>query len=852
MAQQHTIRPFSKGAASVQSGDKIADAAMAEESRAIADDVLELEQPYDASAHDPQLASRAVWLPAALALISALGWTAFYGWAVRAEFIGFVAQPRVAASAFAEWAVPVLLIGVVWLIAMRHSRAEANRFASSAALLRHESAALEERLKAVNRELSLAREFLGSQSQELEALGRISAERISQHAGELQALIQHNGAEVAAIATTSQTALGNMNLLRDNLPVVANSARDAANQIGNAGRGAQDQLEKLIAAFERLNQFGTASSTQVQALGERVGETLKGFDEQITRIDTQATQRFAQLQGDAEAYRGQLDDLETHALASLNERIRRVAEEASTLEAKLSEADETARARLGEAFTGLHNELIDKLRMVDEVERATATAADERMARLDREIEQVGNQIEARTRHFDEQFEQRQQAFDTREAQASELLAQRLAQLDDSLAQRRETQIAETEKLVAHGAAMTAQLDQLGELIERISSASSGAQTGLAQGLGSLGEQLDAKRLVIADTEIQLATLTDASIRLLEIIQAGARFAQDDLAGSITGASEQLGAAQTTAGTVHGLMLQSADQAEKLDAYLLKTREQLGDTDAAIRGLEASFAAQSQDALVRLQGLRGGFAKLADESGALALSSQENLRTALGEIEQAIADSVTALDETTRDKLNGVAETLGSEAVAALERSLRNEAAETVGKLEQAAAHASGVGREATVQLRDQLAMVNELTGNLEQRIARARELAEEQINNDFARRMALITDSLNSAAIDITSALATEVSDTAWEAYLKGDRGIFTRRAVRLIDPDKSREIAEMYQRDDAFKANVSRYIHDFEAMLRSILSTRNGNVLSVTMLGSDMGKLYVALAQSIQRFRS
>jgi hypothetical protein len=190
--------------------------------------------------------------------------------------------------------------------------------------------------------------------------------------------------------------------------------------------------------------------------------------------------------------------------------------------------------------------------------------------------------------------------------------------------------------------------------------------------------------------------------------------------------------------------------------------------------------------------------------------------------------------------------------VAVLERALRIEAAATIGKLEQSAAHASGIGREAVVQLRDQLALVNELTGNLEQRITRARELAEEQVNNDFARRMALITDSLNSAAIDITAALSTDVSDTAWQAYLKGDRGIFTRRAVRLIDSATTREIAEMYERDDAFRGHVSRYIHDFEAMLRSLLSARSGNVMSVTMLGSDMGKLYVVLAQAIQRLRT
>ena len=48
-----------------------------------------------------------------------------------------------------------------------------------------------------------------------------------------------------------------------------------------------------------------------------------------------------------------------------------------------------------------------------------------------------------------------------------------------------------------------------------------------------------------------------------------------------------------------------------------------------------------------------------------------------------------------------------------------------------------------------------------------------------------------------------------------------------------------------------MNHYIHDFEAMLRQLLSTRDGNALGVTLLSSDMGKLYVALAQGIERLR-
>jgi hypothetical protein len=794
MAQHYRVPFAGTAAGSDQSGDQAAGNPLLLDSSHIVE-ADEAGSPGADFAEAPALpAARGGRWPLVLAALVVAGWTGFYLWAAQGELVGLVAAPRLAAGMIAEWAVPVLLVGLIWLIALRHSRAEVARFADSAAALRRESSALEERLIVVNRELSLAREFLAVQSRELETLGRIAAERISRHASELQSLIQHNDAQVSAIAATSESALANMNRLRDDLPVVANSARDATNQIGNAGRTASEQVEKLVTAFDRLNQFGTASAQAVGSLETRVAETLGQFENQVARIDAVVTGRFAALQSEVAATREQVSASEDEALAALRSRL----------------ADLTGAA-----------------------------------AEFDAALSQRGSA-------FEEQIEQRQAAFETREAQASEVLAQRLAELDDALAQRREAQLAETEKLLARGAEMAGQLDGLSELIARVQQASAGVRGELGEGLGALQEQLAAKQRALGETQGEIAALTEASVRLLEIIQSGARFAREDLAGGIAAASHQIGAAEAQAEQVKGLMLDSAAQGASLDAYLIKAREDIAATDAAIGELDAGFAARTDDALARLQGLRGGFARLAEESGVLAASSQEALRTSLGEIDAAIAASIAALDDVTTTRLPALAEGVGAEVVAVLERALRIEAAATIGKLEQSAAHASGIGREAVVQLRDQLAMVNELTGNLEQRIARAREQAEEQVNNDFARRMALITDSLNSAAIDITAALSTEVSDTAWQAYLKGDRGIFTRRAVRLIDSGTTREIAEMYERDDAFRGHVSRYIHDFEAMLRSLLSARGGNVMSVTMLGSDMGKLYVVLAQAIQRLRT
>jgi cytochrome c556 len=747
---------------------------------------------------------------------------------------------------------PTALVGIVWLLALRSSRAEAQRFAATAALMSHESAALETRLKVVNRELSLAREFLAAEARDLEALGRIAAERLSAHAGELQTLIANNGAEVEAIGAASETALGNMNRLRDDLPVIANAARDVANQIGSAGRTAEDQLARLTGGFDRLGESSSASEEQVGRLTAQVGETLGQFEAQLTRIEALVTQRFAALQTEAEAYRTQIAMLEDAALTAQSERVRAIASETDGIAQRLSEAGETERTRFAAAIAALHETMTDKLQLVDQIDRSTGTAASQRIAQLRDEAVRFDDHLAERNRRFDELIAQRQTAFETHEAQASEVLAQRLAALDEALAERREAQLADATNLLAQGEAMAEQVSALGGMIGTISQIGTAARENLGTGFTALAQQLESKRAALAQTEAQLSQLTESGVRLLEILQSGARTCREDLTAAIGGACESLQGAEARAGKVEQLMLRSAEQGSNLSDYLLRTRTEIDSTEVAIAGFRTRLAEQSDDALARLQGLRGGFARLAEESGTLAGDTQDRLREALGALEGAIKQAFATLDEGAREKTAALAESIGGEAVQALERALRNESAATLGKLEQAAAHASGVGREAAIQLRDQLIKVNELTGNLEQRVTRAREMAEEQVNNDFTRRMALITDSLNSAAIDITGALTIEVADTAWDAYLKGDRGIFTRRAVRLIDNGTAKDIAALYSENETFKANVNRYIHDFEALLRATLSTRDGHVLSVTMLGSDMGKLYVALAQAIQRFRA
>jgi hypothetical protein len=195
---------------------------------------------------------------------------------------------------------------------------------------------------------------------------------------------------------------------------------------------------------------------------------------------------------------------------------------------------------------------------------------------------------------------------------------------------------------------------------------------------------------------------------------------------------------------------------------------------------------------------------------------------------------------------------LGEASRKAIAEAVNGAVRQQLTELELLAERTVDAARRASERLTRQMLTIGETTAAIEERIDEARQSQETKESESFSRRVALLIESLNSTAIDVTKILSNEVTDSAWAAYLKGDRGVFTRRAVKLIDAGEAREILAQYEAEPEFREQVNRYIHDFEAMLRRVLADRDSSALGVTLLGSDMGKLYVALAQAIERIRA
>jgi chromosome segregation ATPase len=802
------------------------------------------------------------WIVPTLAMLAVLGWTGFFGWIHQREILAG-ASPAQWADWVVDWAVPVLLVVALWLLAMRNSRREAARFGEAAQTLAQESALLERRLATVNRELSLARDFIAAQSRDLESLGRVASERLSQHANRLQGLIHDNGAQVEAIGRVSTTALENMDRLRDDLPVISNSARDVASQIGHAGGVAKEQLEELVSGFNRLNEFGEASGRQVVSLRGKVDDALTAFGAQAAQLEQITTSRFAELAERSAAFRAELDGREVETFAAIRRRADALRDELESRRHELETAEgaaiEALQARLAQlrdegirlaetlrtgenqaseawsaAVFRLEERMVEAIRRVSEVDQHAMENAQARLLALRDEAQRVDETIIERSDAFQEQLDRRNAEAAEREAAELASLEQRLAAFDAQIVERQQEHLAHVSGLAERGDALGQRLAALGADMDRLAAQGRQTQDGLAESAAGLAARLAESRALIDESGGKVARLTDDSVRLLELIRSSAQHTSADLPEALSQAERRLAAFEQQATALRDVIAQTGERGAVLAEHVERARH------------------NGTATLEQLSELEGRLAELAGRSEALAAQARDELAGAIAALEQGSANVLANMQGQQAEAIRALADRIGSESSAAIDEALRAHASRAIAELEAAAEQASEAGREAALQLRDQLSVVNELAGNLERRVAHARQRAEEQVDNDFARRMALITESLNSSAIDISKAFSTEVTDTAWASYLRGDRGIFTRRAVRLLDHGDARAVAEIYEADGDFRETVNRYIHDFEAMLRSVLSTRDGHSLAVTLLSSDMGKLYVALAQAIERLRA
>jgi hypothetical protein len=77
----------------------------------------------------------------------------------------------------------------------------------------------------------------------------------------------------------------------------------------------------------------------------------------------------------------------------------------------------------------------------------------------------------------------------------------------------------------------------------------------------------------------------------------------------------------------------------------------------------------------------------------------------------------------------------------------------------------------------------------------------------------------------------------------------VFVRKILGFRERAKLAAIKQRYEDDGTFREYVTRYLGQFNDLLKEARSRDRDGILSTTFLSSDMGKVYMLLSRALGR---
>ena len=635
--------------------------------------------------------------------------------------------------------------------------------------------------------------------------------------------------------------------------------------------GLESVLEIVATRIEENHAKLRDKAERLMSLGDEASDRLGRVTHYLAKETDNLGRQAAALDAAASAAKVDVGVL-LHDLPKAEEQARAVANamqeagltahgQAGALEAQLSaisargrEADEVlgnAAQRMAAHIARIDSSAAAAGDTLSESSAAMAAAVDGAMERASDAIAAARAALDAQAAAVMASIEQSSAAFSRAGDEAAEgiagrldIVSARLQTLADDLVRQDAASHALVTGLASEFDALDLAFVQLGSTggaqSERLAATVQTVRDNARVLIDELGQGSDRAGALMARAEEMARALAVVAAQVSDELPSGLLHAEQQ-------AVRAREAASALAPLVEGIR-NSADVAAgrigEAEAAVARQREAL---DLLLARIDDGSAGAEQ----RLLALGAAASEAQVAASRIVSDTGPELIEALVRVREAGAQAAERAREAIASVIPSTAAALGVAGREALVQAVGDTVERQMAELNSVSERAMATAQAATERLTRQMLTLGETAAAIESRIDDVRREQNEKESENFSRRVALLIESLNSTAIDVTKILSNEVTDSAWAAYLKGDRGVFTRRAVRLLDATETREIARHYDDEHEFREQVNRYIHDFESMLRRVLADRDGSSLGITILSSDMGKLYVALAQAIERLR-
>lgn len=634
----------------------------------------------------------------------------------------------------------------------------------------------------------------------------------------------------------------------------AAQAAQAAARIGEAHTQLLGHTKSYAAAADRSATALLEAVTQMSERGDRLAEAT---GRSIATLESLSA-RMAAFDSSAPQFERRLSEL-VETMACLGVELR---ERSTHLETRLKEATTAARDTRTQLIAA-GDSLNDRLGTLRDGAKAAgeelASLAELSSARIDFTLDRVRTVLDATEQRIDTQnqaltalVERSRESIETASEQSLALFLSRCGEIEDILDRLDGRIAAQSEKGGAWLEAASAGAAALGRQFDALEQSA----LGRTERLGAAMVQLsgETRRLVDAldagdQSSEQLITRAEA---LLLALDSGVRELDESVPRAIGRVEERLDAMRqriAEAGpAVESVEARASAVVGRMEEAGKFGAEHAAGLDAALTRAQAALAGQKE----QIAALCGAIDQASEGMTRLGDTVGPQMIEALLRVRETADAAAKKAHEAIMATIPQAATALGEASSDSLARAASAAVDGQIARLTEAADRAVQTAGEAAARLDAQLKALHETSEALERRLTGSTERLESQDRELLTRRSGELIEMLNSRAIDVSKWLGHDISEGEWAAYLKGDQGIFARRAVRMLSRTEARAIQALYREDSDFGEHVNRYVHDFEALLKGVLAARDGSALAVTMLSSDLGKLYVALAQASDRLRA
>jgi hypothetical protein len=639
-----------------------------------------------------------------------------------------------------------------------------------------------------------------SEARSLEALLAVLSQRINDSRAELTMMAQH-------LMQLGDEATGKLGGITQQFDTSSERLKRHGDALDRAAESARNDIGVLLEDLPRAEQTTRALSDQLRGIATDSSEKTATFGQQV----------------------GFLADQTRLAEQIISEATDRLAVRLSEIDA----AGALAGSRLGDA------------------ESAMSSTLDSLLDRTSVSLDQIRGGIDVQASAIAALVQQASAGIGRAGAEAAESLAANVDKANTSLGAL-SNRVAEQDRASQQ---MIAEIERgLALIDERFSTLAVHGDERANRFLESLGRarnELDALAGQATTQDAAIGAVAERTMALRETVDRLTDEIRDNLGSAIgeaQGGVERLAqAAATVRPEIGWIRDASADAAERLNV----TSQSIAEQQDQLASLLANVDEGVGSAELRLSDFAAAVAEVKGEAAGLTAETGPAMIAALVQVKEAAAHAAERAREAIEGVIPASAGKLSEETRAALDRVVRESIENQLRDVESVAERAVESARAASERLTQQMLSLGQSAAALEAHVEATQKEQREKDSEAFARRVSLLIDSMNSAAIDVGKILSDEIDDKAWDSYLKGNRGVFTSRAVRLMGNSEGRAIRTHYESDIEFQRSVNRYVHDFEAMLRRVLAERDGGMIAVTLMSSDMGKLYAALAQAIDRRR-